>query len=326
MNSIDKKIDYLIEEAQIQLEVNYLMNLYFKDNLLEEAGALKGLGGLGEKYKKLIEKIVRLFKNPDKLKKLEKAVEREQKKREQYLKKYNIDVKDLQRKLKAGEDVSIPMKMILEEMFSGLLEKGSKIKNWGVGAFISLLLVLILMVLRSIFPYSGILFGLLVSPLLEETMKRISVKYKAGGFTFLSFNVNEIGGYFEKLPPGLSIADLSLVGLARLITVGMHLITWMMHTKGNLLDKYREDFKIEDTNKNKYKNAASFQAILLHTLYNGVPELIDEINTLSLSTVAAVNAGGLAALEKEKLKKEFSKAVDKFVKPLKNQKIPQKIT
>ncbi len=322
-SNVSIKINNLIEEAIVQQEVN----LFLEESSFQD---------MTDKTKKMVTKVIKLFKDPKKIDKLLSGEEAAQKRRKEYLKKYGINIDEFTRDLKEGKDISIPLKMILEELFDGILNnldprklKNNTLKNMASSFIVAIFLIfsyLVTEILKNSILSDGafLLTNLLFAPIIEETMKRVSVKYNLGGFSFFGFNYFEIQAYFKKLG-SVPTFDLTIVGIMRFIGVMLHLVTWMMHVKGNLLDKYKEDFKIETDQKNKYKDVAFVEATILHSLYNLLPGFFEDTSDI-LAMMTAVAAGGLTILEKEKLKKEFSKIVDKFLKPLKGLKIPKKIT
>ncbi len=329
-NAVNYKINYLIKEAVIQNQVNSFITLLENAEYqeLQESISFKDINN---KYKKTIESIVRLFNDPNKVSKIKKEEKEAQKKRKDYLKKYNINVNKFTRALKNGDDISIPLKLLLEELFDKTLdfaEKG-KGKSFLKKFFLLTLLATIMFVVFDTLTvglpsWMLLIYSIIFVPLFDEIFKRVSVKHDLGGITFIG----------QSLPTGMAAVgavsiDLGLygaagAGLVALLQILFQLITWLIHVKGNLLDKYKEDFKVESDKKSSYKNIATFQATIVSIL-NQELSIFAKDALGSILDVATTTAGTFTVLEKEKAKKEFGDAIDKFLKPLKGIKVPKKI-
>ncbi len=231
---------------------------YKIDQLLEEADFFNKFQ---DKFQDIFDKLDKKLSTKGELERLVQKEKSAKKRREDYLKKNNIDISQFKKDLRAGKDVKISFKQTMKEVVAELKETHpiDMVKMLAILTAIVLFqnyLIDILVGDSKVLDW--VLGTVIIAPIMEELFKRLSVRKKTTLGGLLAFNTDESGfaysgdSWFEDRP----------------MAILMHTITTLIHAKGNIRDEYRKDFNIKQADKNKYKNKASKLSTMIHALFN----------------------------------------------------------
>lgn len=240
----------------------------YKINLLIEEFSI--MGPINSAVSANLLKLDKIFTTPDAAKKLIKAEEDAQKRREAYLKKYNVDVEAFKRDLKAGKDIKVSMMDMFKEMASDL-------KNTTPSETIKLLIAMAILFMihttlfQALVPIAGPIGAMAIVVITipwftEEMFKRVGVAKRQSAQTFIGFNTLEFANYMMMY--ATTNVPMAIQLISRIFPVLMHLVNTLLHEKGYMLDKYRKDYKLNSDNPDLYKNKASVVAGTLHAIWN----------------------------------------------------------
>jgi hypothetical protein len=240
------------------------------ETLIEEAF----MSGFYNAAEKALMELDKIFSTDASLKKVAEAEKRAQARRLQYLKENNIDVNEFKKILKSNKPVDIKMSLIMEELLDDI-KNTTPVEIFKLIVVVTLLGIFHSTLIGMIMPFfSGkdahdmalLVVAILIAPFSEELFKRISIQKRQAAQTYIGFNMFEATGYIIKMT-GMGI-PMAVAVFVRILAALMHLLTTSHHIKGNILDKYREDFGIKSEDKNEYKNQAQNIAAAIHTIWN----------------------------------------------------------
>ncbi len=249
---------------------------YKIDQLIEE-----GLfSSFQNKIEDIITKVDKKISTKGEIERLAKKEKESHQRRLEYLKKYDIDIGQFKRDLKAGKDIKISFSHLMDELKGELKDIGKPEDAKMLAAVVILMAVntAISIILTPIIGnplQAGAIGALIMAPISEEIYKRFGAKKRANVLGFLSFNIGEryvqYSHEMENVLTGSIHADWSAYWIMQLLIMVMHAVTTSIHIKGKIRDDYKKDFSIETKDKNEYKNKASKLSGIIHAVFNFRP-------------------------------------------------------
>ncbi len=280
--------------------------LYKIDNLLEESFLTK--------VSDYIAKIGQGFETEQDVKNYIKSEQEAQKKREKYLQDNGVDVKKFKEQLKNSDPVNIDWSFLMSSLIDEAKHTTSSttvLKNIGaVGMVLAFNTLILSIFLTMIVPLVGgqagfgialFLTAIIAAPLTEEMYKRLSGSKNQGFTSNIVFNAVEFTLYMSGA--GAAGIPIILLFVFRVLAVGLHTVLTLLHQKGKILDKYKEDFKLDDFKKDQtFRDMSHKTAMLIHGLWNGLHPAI-----AAGLAVASNDVMGVDIARKKKTKNNFNK-------------------
>ncbi len=272
------------------LEINEF-TAYKIDRLIEES--------MLTKISNYISEMGSVFETEGDVRKYVKSEEEARKKREKYLVDNGIDIKKFKEHLKNSDPLNLDWKFLMSSLVDEAKQTTSVttvLKTVVAVGVIIALNTFIFSIFSAILPPLGALFltGIMAAPITEELFKRLSVAKNQGFTSNVIFNIAEFSLYV--FGSAFASVPILLLLIARIFAVGLHTMLTLIHQKGKILDRYKEDFGLEDFKKDStFINSSHKIAMLIHGLNNllGNP----------LISIAAIVASNIAGSDLPKNKK-----------------------